>query len=133
MGTYEGGKLNMENSTAVDSKSKFSDLHITRIGKTLNLDIQYGNCDVHEMPADFTNISILNKYGNVSIGISKEASYSLDADLKFCDLDFPEENANMTQKVVTNTSKSYKATVGKAANPSARVTIQSEYGNVSLE
>jgi len=132
-GTYEGGKLNMENSTAVDSKSKFSDLNITRIAKTLNLDIQYGNCDVHEMPADFTNINILNKYGNVSIGISKEASYNLDADLKFCHLDFPEENANLTRKVVTNTSNSYKATVGKATNPSARVTIQSEYGNVSLE
>lgn len=132
-GNYEGGKLNIEKSTAVDSKSKFSDLNITRIAKTLNLDIQYGNCDVHEMPADFTNISILNKYGNISIGISKEASYNLDADLKYCHLDFPEENANLTRKVVTNTSNSYKATVGKAANPSARVTIQSEYGNVSLE
>ena len=49
-GSYEGGKLNMENSTAFDSKSKFSDLHITRIAKTLNFDIQYGNCDVNEMP-----------------------------------------------------------------------------------
>ncbi len=132
-GSYEGGKLNMESSTAVDSKSKFSDLNITRISKSLTLDLQYGNCDVHEMPADFTNISILNKYGNVSIGISKEASYNLDADLKFCDLDFPEDKANLTRKVVTNTTKSYKATVGKDVNPSARVTIQSEYGNVSLE
>lgn len=132
-GIYEGGKLNMENSTAVDSKSKFSDLNITRIAKTLNLDLQYGNCDVNEMPADFTSISILNKYGNVSIGISKEASYSLDANLRFCSLDFPEEKANITQKIVTNTSKSYKGTIGKVANPAARVTVQSEYGNVSLE
>jgi hypothetical protein len=132
-GSYEGGKLNIENSTAVDSKSKFSDLHITRIAKTLNLDLQYGNCDVGEMPADFTNISILNKYGNVSIGISKDASYNLDADLKYCDLDFPEDKANMTKSVITNTTKSFKATVGKIANPTAKVTIQSEYGNVSLE
>ena len=132
-GNYEGGKLNMENSTAVDSKSRFSDLNITRITKSLNLDLQYGNCDVDEMPADFTSINVLNRYGNVSIGISKEASYSLDANLKYCNLDFPEEKANMTQKIVTNTTKSYKATVGKAANPSSRVTIQSDYGNVSLE
>ena len=133
MGSSEGGKLNMDNSTAVDSKSKFSDLNITRIGKSLVLDLQYGNCDIREMPADFTTISIQNKYGNVSIGISKEASYNLDADLRYCNLDFPEERANITQKIITNTTKSYKATVGKATNPSSKVSIQSIYGNVSLE
>ena len=129
----EGGKLDMENSTSVDSKSKFSDLDITRIEKNLTLDIQYGNCEVHEMPANFTNIIINNKYADVSIGLPEGACYALDAELKFCDLDFPEDKANFTHKITGNTSKSYKAIIGKESNPSGRITVKSEFGNISLE
>ena len=129
----EGGKLDMENSSAVESRSKFSDLDITRIEKNLTLDIQYGNCEIKEMPVDFGTIIINNKYADISIGIPETASYLLDADLKFCDLDFPEGKANFTQKITGNTSKSYKAVIGKEANPTSKITVKSEFGNVSLE
>lgn len=130
---FEGGKLDMENSSAVDSKSKFSDLGISRIEKSLNLDIQYGNCEVKEMAEDFTSISITNKYGDVTVSIPGNSSYTLDAELKYCDLDFPEDQANYTRKIVTDYSKSYKANVGKEKSPVSKVTVRSEYGNVSFE
>ncbi len=132
-GSFEGGKLDMENSSVIDSKSRFSDLSITHIEKSLSLDIQYGSCDVEEMSADFTAINVKNKYANINIGINDAASYILDASLKFCDLDFPEDNANITQKIVTNTSKSYHGTIGKTSSPAAKVNVTSEFGNVSLE
>jgi hypothetical protein len=130
--SQEGGKLEMENSSAVESKSKFSDIDIKRIEKNLNLDIQYGNCEIREVPVDFSSISITNKYADISIGLPDGASYSLDANLKFCDLDFPEDKANFTQKVINNTEKSYKATVGKESNPVGKITVKSEFGSVSL-
>jgi hypothetical protein len=130
---YEGGKFSMENSTAVDSRSKFSDIEITRIEKSLALDIQYGNCDVHEMPADFTSITIKNKYANIDIGIASTANYTLDADMRFCELDFPVDQADVSQRIFTNTSKSYKAVVGKGGATTSKVTVKSEYGNVSLD
>jgi len=40
---FEGGNLDMETSSVIDSKIKFSDLEIGRIEKSLNLDIQYGS------------------------------------------------------------------------------------------
>jgi hypothetical protein len=131
--SLEGGDMNLENSGAVESKSKFSDIEITRIEKNLTLDIQYGNCDVREMPADFSSITINNKYADVSVGLPEGVSYILEADLKFCDLDFPEDEANFSQKITGNTSKSYKAVVGKEAKPSGKVTVKSEFGNVSLD
>ena len=133
VGNFEGGKLSIENSSVVESKLKFSDLNITRLEKSFSLEIQYGNCDVDEMPADFTNISIMNKYGNVSIGLPDNANYSLDADLKFCDIDFPEEKAIISQKIITNTSRTYKASVGKESAPTSKIVVRSEFGNVSLE
>ncbi|MEI7724163.1 MAG: DUF4097 family beta strand repeat-containing protein [Bacteroidota bacterium] len=130
---FEGGKLNMENSSAVESKSKFSDIDIQRIEQSLNLDIQYGNCEVHEMPADFTSVNIRNKYGDVSIGLSDQSKYSLEADLKFCELDYPSDNAKFSFRSTTNTSKSYKGIIGGGEAPVSKVVVHSEFGNVSLK
>jgi len=130
---FEGGKIDLENGSVIDGKSKFSDINITRLEQSLSLDIQYGNCDIDEMPADFTSISIKNKYGNVDIGLPSTANYTLDAELKFCELDFPEEKANISRRIITNTSKSYIANVGKETTPASKVLIRSEFGNVSLE
>jgi hypothetical protein len=129
---FEGGKLNMENSSAVESKSKFTDIDIQRVEQSLNLDIQYGKCDIHEMPADFTSVNIRNKYGSVSIGLSEQAKYSLEADLKFCDLDFPSDKAKFSFRSTTPTENSYKGTIGGNDSPSSKVIIHSEFGNISL-
>lgn len=130
---FEGGKLDLDNSSVITGKSKFTDLSISHLDKKIDLDIQYGNCDVDQISADFTLVSIRNKYGHVSVNIPSGTSYSLDAELKFCDLDFPEDQAIFTQKIITNTSKSFRATVGKKTNPEAKVIVRSEFGNVSLE
>jgi hypothetical protein len=130
---FEGGNVDVENSSAVTGKSKFSDLSFSHLDKKIDLDIQYGNCDVDKIAADFTLISVRNKFGTVSVNIPSGTSYTLDADLKFCDLDFPEDQAAIIQKIVTNTSKSFRATVGKNPNPEAKVIVRSEFGNVSLE
>jgi hypothetical protein len=131
--SFEGGNIDVENTSAVTGKSKFSDLNFSHLDKKIDLDIQYGNCDVEEISADFSLVSVRNKYGDVTINIPSGTSYTLDADLKFCDLDFPDEQATFTQKIATNTSKSFRATVGKKTNPEAKVIIRSEFGNVSLQ
>jgi len=131
---FEGGTLDMENSSSVKSKSKFSTLDIGRIDKSLNLDIQYGNCHIHEMPVDFTSIVINNKFGDVSIGIDEKASYRLDAELKFCDLDYASEHSKFSLRSISPTEKILKGTIGtENENPEAKVQVRSEYGNVSLK
>jgi len=130
---FEGGNIDVQNSSSFTGKSKFSDLNISHLDKKIDLDIQYGNCDVDEIAADFSLVSVRNKYGSVTVNIPSGTSYSLDADLKFCDLDFPEDQASLTQRIILNTSKSYRGTVGKKPNPEARVVVRSEFGNVSLE
>jgi len=130
---FEGGTLNMENSSAVDSKSKFSDIEIGSIEQSLNLDIQYGNFEVHEMPVDFTSIRIINKFANVSIGLPEQAKYFLEADLRFCDLEFPEDHAKFSFRSKSSNTNVFKGVIGNEESPKAKVTVHSEYGNVSLK
>jgi len=132
--TSEGGTLDVESSSTLKSKSKFSDLDIDRLEKILNLDIQYGSCKIHEMPSDFTSIVINNKFGNVSIGLDEKANYQLDAELKFCDLDYSSETSKFSYRSVSPAEKVLKGVIGEGSeNPIAKVQVRSEYGNVSLK
>jgi len=130
---FEGGALDMKNSSTIESRSKFSDLDIDRIEQSLNLDIQYGSCKVRNMGPDFTTISIKNKYADVDVRLAAASSYNLDAELKFCDLEFPEGNSDFTFRSVTPTSKAYRGVIGeKNGKPKSSVLVRSEYGSVSL-
>ncbi len=130
----EGGSIDLNNSAAVESRSKFSDIDIDRIDQSLNLDIQYGSCKVSEVGPDFTSINIKNKFANVDLRLPKSAVYSLDATLKFCELDFPEDNTALNFRSTTPTSSEYRGVVGsKDAKPNATVVVRSDYGRVSLK
>lgn len=129
---FEGGELNLDENSSLEGKTKFSDIDIHRIEQSLDLDIQYGNCDVHEMPPGFSRVAVTNKYGDISIGLDEQAHYHLEADLKFCDLEYPSEKTKFSLRSVTPTEKNYKGVVGGTENPAATVIIRSEFGNVSL-
>ena len=109
----EGGKLEMEKSSAVESRSKFTDINIQRV--------------------DFTSISIRNKYGDVTIGLDEQAKYQLEAELKFCNLEYPENNAKFSFRSTTPTEKTYKGIVGGSESPKSKVVVKSEFGNVRLK
>jgi hypothetical protein len=132
-GNYEGGKLSVGKSGAIDSRTKFSDISVEKLETSLTLDIQYGNCDIDKIGEDFSSVTVNNKYGNVSLGFPVDAAYSLDADMKFCELDFPEDKGNFSYRSITGTSKTYKGTVGKSVKTLPKVYIRSDYGQVSLE
>jgi hypothetical protein len=85
------------------------------------------------MPADFTSVYIRNKYGDVSIGLSEQAKYSLEADLKYCELDYPSDNAKFSFRSTSPTANTYKGIIGGTESAVSKVIVHSEYGNVSLK
>jgi hypothetical protein len=127
----EGGSVKIQNINVAQITSRFTDLNIGKLEKNMALDIKYGNCSIKEVAADFESITVTNKYGNVEIGILSACSYTMDAELKFCDLDLPSFSGSTLQDV-SSTRKSYKGLVGKNKNTTSKVTIRSEFGSISL-
>jgi hypothetical protein len=129
----EGGKLNMQKSSSIESRTKFTDIEIERLDQSLNLEIQYGKCEIEEIPADFSTIIVKNKFGDISLNISEQARYSLEAGMKFCELDYPESKAKFSYRSVASTEQSLKGIIGGGeGTPASKVTITSEFGDVSL-
>jgi hypothetical protein len=132
--SFEGGSVDVKNSSVVESRTKFSDLEIDKIEQSLNLDIQYGSCDVREVGPECTSVNVHNRYADVDIRLPESLSYNLDASMRFCELSFNESIANLNYRSITPTSSEYKGIVGgKEGKPKANVVIRSEYGSVNLK
>lgn len=132
--SFEGGAVDIKNSATVESRTKFSDLEFARIDQSLNLNIQYGSCKVSDFGPDFTSIGIVNKYADVDVRLPANASYNLDASMKYCDFDFNENESNLNYRSITPNASEFRGTVGaKDSKPKAVITVRSEYGSVSLK
>lgn len=128
----EGGKVEIGKTKHIDGSSKFSDFEIGELSHSLFIETEYGNLIVKNVSADFSEISVENSFGSVKIFIDENATYSLAAETEFCTLKYPEELADFSYKNISFNKASFKGVIGKGKNSKSKVTIDSEYGGVSL-
>jgi hypothetical protein len=121
----------MNTNTFLVTNGQYSDFRIENVSKNLELNLKYGNCKIDNVEKDFENIKVNNQYVASKISIEEGASYSLEAETKYCGINYP-DNAQVIQKIVNNAETSLKVIVGDSAAPKGKVKIQSKYGNVSL-
>jgi hypothetical protein len=129
--TFEGGNLDLEATSVLTCRSKFSDISIGKLDQKLDLANNYGSFEVDVIPAGFTSVSVTNSYGNIDLGISSSASYHLEADMHYCNLEYDAENATMNYLNDSGQDQHIKGSVG--SNPSGTVKVSSNYGNISLK
>ncbi|PKQ62044.1 hypothetical protein BZG02_13985 [Labilibaculum filiforme] len=119
-------------NTFIVSMGQYSDFKIENVTKNLELNLRYGNCKVENVSKNFESIKVDNQYVASKIAIEEGASYSLNAETKYCGISYPED-AQVIEKIVNNSETSLKVIVGKSATPKGKVQINSQYGNVSLK
>jgi hypothetical protein len=127
---YDNIKIgNINNIVATSSYTTFS---ISKLSKKLDIQAKYGKISVDEIPSGFESINVGADYCGIDLGIDENASYYLDANAKYGDINFNEDNFKIEQRVYENTSKSVTGISGKNANPASKVTIRTSYGSVDL-
>eukprot|EP01029_Cantina_marsupialis_P014609 TRINITY_DN3204_c0_g2_i3.p1 TRINITY_DN3204_c0_g2~~TRINITY_DN3204_c0_g2_i3.p1 ORF type:complete len:354 (+),score=21.54 TRINITY_DN3204_c0_g2_i3:1896-2957(+) len=118
-------------NTFLVSMGQYSDFRIENVNQNLELNLRYGNCKIDNVSKDFESIKVDNQYVASKISIEEGASYSLDAETKYCGINYPDD-AQVIEKIVNNAETTLKVIVGNSPTPKGKVTIQSQYGNVSL-
>lgn len=118
--------------TFLVNMGQYSDFKIENVAKNLELNLRYGNCKIDNVSKDFESIKVDNQYVASRIAIEEGASYSLDAETKYCGISYP-ENARVIQKIVDKSETTLKVVVGNSPSPKGKVQINSQYGNVSLK
>ena len=129
----EGGNLEIGKAEILKGTSKFSSLEIASLGEILDIESSYGSVEVAYMPATFSEIIIDNSYGSTSVGIDKAATYKLDGTALHCEIDYPDDMANFSERVKTSFKTTLVGVIGKGKEAQSRVHIRSSYGGTSLK
>jgi hypothetical protein len=124
--------LNIDNINNIVATSGYTTFSIGKLTKKLNIEAKYGKLSVDEIPAGFETIDIESDYCSVELGIDESASYYLDANARYGDIQYDEDNFKIDQRIFENTSKEVKGVSGTNANPLSKVNIRISYGSVSL-
>ena len=71
--------------------------------------------------------------GPRSVGIDKAATYKLDGTASHCEIEYPDDMANFSERIKTNFKTTLAGMIGKGKEAQSRVTIKSSYGGTSLK
>jgi len=125
---YDNYSIDYINTLIINSM--YTGISVDRLNTKLNLINGYGGITVKRIPAGFENITVENKYAGIKLGIASDASYRLDGKVRYSNIEHPDGKLNKTRQ---DNSYEVNGIIGKSENPKSSVTINSSYGNVTLE
>lgn len=110
-------------------EGKYSNFMINSVSKKVDVNIKYTDLKVNMVPKTFESIEVDNQYGKVNLGIEPGASYRLNGEAKYTNIEYPTENARLN-RISENTRLSLNGTIGN--DPKATVRVNTQYGGVKL-
>jgi len=129
----QGGNVEIAELGWAKITSEFSDFRIGILKKGIEGDFSYGNFSVKKVVSNFGDITLKNNFGEAKLYFDPECVFSIDAEMRMCHLNYPDDRANFSKRIVSQTSSSYyKGTIGKGTPTGSTVEIDSEFGGVSL-
>ncbi len=109
--------------------SKFTDWKIDEIRSDANFQTEYGDVKVGNIPRGFATIRIENSFGNIRLGVDKDAAYRLKSDCYFCDVEYPKSSP---VKLFKENNHTQLETVVGTGSSNSSIIIESKYGKVDL-
>ncbi len=123
------GKLLLGNINTVEGNGDYLTFRVKQISNVLRITGDYSKITVDEIDAKANNINIDSDYTAVDVGFAADFYFNFDVTLKYANFKYDRE-FEFNSKQETAFSKSYQGYYKKSG--ANKVTIRSEYGNVSL-
>lgn len=123
------GKLNYGKISNIDGNGDYLSIKIAEVLNNLQISTKYSKLTVGMMSAKAGNVNVNSGYTSVGIGYSPAYSFDFDVNLKYASFK-NDGDLEIISKQETNFNKSYQGYYKKQG--SNKVSIASEYGNVSL-
>ena len=108
----------------------YTNIDVNSVSNRLEVETRYGGVKVARIPANFNKISIKTNYANVNLGIAAAASYILDGNVAYGNINYPSNNK--VSKISGNRETKVNGLIGTNERTGSEVSINARYGNVSL-
>ncbi len=120
--------LDIKKVTNLVMDNKYSDLKVDDLSKKLVIENKYGNIRINNVSKEFETIDVVSKYAGIKIGVESGASYKLDAETRYGDIDYPE--LKVYERIKEPTVYIIKGIQG--ADTTRIIKIRSDYGGVDI-
>jgi len=127
----EGGNVDLGEVETIDLSSKFSEFKIGKLFYKMVADTEYGSLKVKNIAGDFGSIEVENSFGSVNLNFDSNASFAIEANMEFCNLNYPKDKTEFSKQIIDSSEKYYKGTIGGASGK-ASVNVESSFGNVDI-
>lgn len=119
----------IEKVGSFSATSRFSEIDLGFLASQLVIDINYGELDIDRTSKDFELIDIDGSFAECDVNVESGASYTIEADASFADVNFDSGNFKGNRYKKT-TSIEINGTVG--TSPKGKVKVKTSYGDVDL-
>lgn len=112
--------------------SRFSGLDFDKIAGSFEFDVEYGDLSASGITANFGTGKVRNSFANIDLRFDPKATFNVDAELEFGDLDYPRSGSSMNKVTEDYTTNIYKGKIGSGAASGGQLNIRSKNANVSI-
>jgi len=124
------GNIKIDQVNTVKGDGDYLTTVIGDVYKNVDLKADYGSIKIKQLTANAGDVLIDSDYVGVTIGFDSGYNFNFNLDLQNASLR-DEGNLEISKRNISGKSKKYSGYYGNA-NSSNTITINSEYGNVSL-
>ncbi len=127
---------NVEINRAKEVSGKYSSalFYVDFLEKKLDMDIKYAKkFEIEDVGDEFQGIRLDAYYCSINLPFAEEASFNLEANIKYGTFRYEAETVSMTIIEDKDAEKTiYLGRFGKKRAPAAKVLIESEYGHIKV-
>lgn len=118
------------NCSRMNLGSKYSNISSDKIVYDLQLNLNYGSCNIKQISNEFENVSINSNYTDVVASIADGSCYQISAIVDYGKLKYsPKANID---RHISAIGTSINGFIGCNGNAKSKVSVDSKYGDVKL-
>lgn len=114
----------------IHAESGYSGLQLDGLMYAGDFDMNYGDLTVSNIASGFKRIDIRSSFVGVNLEFASNASYTLDAQTRFCEISYDEDDLKVTERIERETELSVKGAKGSGGG---QVVAVMTHGELSLE
>jgi len=122
-------KIQIDDVDHITTDTRYTNINLENLGRYANIELGYGGLDIYNVEAGFEGITVEGDYAGIKMRIASGASYNVDLDAKYAGIEVPDD-IDIRIRDYSGSSKMLKGSVG--SNPSAAITVESDYGSIKI-
>ncbi len=124
------GKITIGNANKISGQGDYIPTRIKTLSGSLSINSDYGSIKINELTKTFSTVSIVANYTNIKVGFNPEVAFTFQINLTYASLK-GKEDVTVTKSIIRNRNKKFTG-YHYDKNTKASISIDSEYGSVSL-